>query len=59
MTLSQALPWGVNTDHVCPQWLTKTYSDCPGGPVAKNAPANAGGKGLIPGLGRFHTQQGN
>ena len=31
----------------------------PGGPVVKNLPANAGDTGLIPGLGQFHTLQGN
>ena len=29
-----------------------TYLGCPGGSVVKNPPANAGGAGLIPGLGR-------
>ena len=31
----------------------------PGGPVDKNSFANAGGTGLIPGLGRFHMPWGN
>ena len=31
----------------------------PGGSVVKNPPANAGDKGLIPGLGRFHVPQSN
>ena len=33
--------------------------DYPGGPMVKNSPANAGGMGLMPGLGRFHTPWGN
>ena len=33
--------------------------DFPGGPVVKNLPTNAGDKGLIPGLGRFHMPQGS
>ena len=33
--------------------------DFPGGPVAKNPPANAGNMGSIPGPGRFHMQWGN
>ena len=33
--------------------------DFPARPVVKNLPANAGGMGLIPGQGRFHTLQGN
>ena len=28
--------------------------DCPGGPVIKKPPANAGDRSSIPGLGRFH-----
>ena len=31
----------------------------PGGPVAKNLPANAGDTGLIPGLGRYHMPWSN
>ena len=31
----------------------------PGGPVAKNSPANAGDMGSIPGLGRSHMLQRN
>ena len=31
----------------------------PGSPVVKNLSANAGNMGLIPGLGRSHTPQGN
>ena len=33
--------------------------DFPGGPVVRNLPANAGNRGSIPGLGRFHMLQGN
>ena len=33
--------------------------DFPARPVVKNLPANAGGMGLIPGQGRFHTLRGN
>ena len=33
--------------------------DFPGGTVVKNLPANAGGTGLSPGLGRFHMLQSN
>ena len=33
--------------------------DIPGGPVAKNLPANAGDTGSIPGPGRAHMAQGN
>ena len=29
----------------------KKFRDFPGGPVVKNPPSNAGGAGLIPGLG--------
>ena len=36
----------------------KCMLEFPGGPVVKNLPANAGDAGLIPGLGRFHTQHG-
>ena len=28
--------------------------DCSGGPVIKKPPTNAGDRGAIPGLGRFH-----
>ena len=31
----------------------------PGGPVAKNLPANEGDTGLIPGLGRYHMPWSN
>ena len=34
-------------------------SDVPGSPVIKNAPANAGDTGSIPGQGRFHMLQSN
>ena len=33
--------------------------DFPDGPVAENLPANAGNRGLIPGLGGFHMPWGN
>ena len=33
--------------------------DFPDGPVLKNPPANAGDRGSIPGLGRFHVLFGN
>ena len=33
--------------------------DFPGGTVDKNPPANAGDKGSIPGLGRFHIPRSN
>ena len=33
--------------------------DSPGGPVVKNLSANAGDRGLIPGLGRSHMPWGN
>ena len=33
--------------------------DFPGGPVVKNLPANAGDKGLMSGLGRFHMLRSN
>ena len=33
--------------------------DLPGGPAAKNLPANTGDVGSIPGPGRSHTPQGN
>ena len=32
----------------------KKFKGFPGGPVAKNSPANAGDIGSIPGPGRFH-----
>ena len=34
------------------------YQDCPGGPVAKNLPANAGDTGSFPGRGRSHVPWG-
>ena len=34
------------------------YQDCPGGPVAKNPPANEGDTGSIPGQGRSHVPWG-
>ena len=34
------------------------FGNFPGGPVAKNPPANAGDMGSILGLGRFHMLQG-
>ena len=38
----------------------KIYAwDFPGGPVVKNVPVNAGDRGLIPGLGRFHMSLSN
>ena len=37
-------------------WLQK---DFPGGPEAKNPPANAGHKGSIPGPGRLRVPRGN
>ena len=35
---------------------TKILRDCPGGPLLKNLPVNAGDNGLIPGPERFHMQ---
>ena len=32
---------------------------CPGGPVVKNPPCNAGDPALIPGPGRSHMPRGN
>ena len=37
----------------------KTARDLPGGPVAKNPPANAVDTASIPGSGRSHMLQGN
>ena len=37
----------------------KIKQDFPGGPVAKNLPANAGDMDSIPGLGRFHIPRGD
>ena len=47
-----------------PEWLQskkkkKRIQDFPGGTVDKNPPANAGGKGLIPGPGRPHMPRRN
>ena len=39
--------------------MRKTKWDFPGGPVAKDLPANAGAACLIPGLGRVHMLQGS
>ena len=39
--------------------VKKHIEDTSGGPVVKNLPANAGGLGLILGLGRFTMLQGN
>ena len=33
------------------QMTNKAYGDCPGGPVVKNLPSNAGYMGSIPGQG--------
>ena len=38
--------------------LWKVLSDFPGGPVAKNSPANAGDTGLIPGPGQSQVPWG-
>ena len=35
----------------------KAVTAFPGGPVAKNLPANAGGTGSIPGLGRSRSYE--
>ena len=35
---------------------TKILRDCPGGPLLKNLPVNAGDNGLTPGPERFHMQ---
>ena len=37
----------------------KKTGDFPGGAVVKNLPANAGDKGLLPGLGRSHMLRSN
>ena len=39
--------------------LKETLGDFPGGTVVKNPPANAGGTGSSPGLGRSHMPQSN
>ena len=43
------------------EWSSQetVVQDLPGGAVFKNPPANAGDKGLSPGLGRFHMPWGN
>ena len=38
-------------------YLRKEEWGFPGGPLVKKAPANAGDKGSIPSLGRFHMPQ--
>ena len=38
------------------KWLPLDFC---GGPVVKNPPSNAGGMGLIPGMGRSHMEQGS
>ena len=42
-----------------PQRVNSAWQDFPGGLVVKDAPADAGDMGSIPGPGRFHTPQGN
>ena len=42
-----------------PSSKRRQVMDFLGGIVDKNPPANAGDKGLIPGLGRFHVPQSN
>ena len=37
----------------------KDGRDFPGGAMDKNSPVNAGGKGSVPGLGRFHVPWSN
>ena len=39
--------------------LEEREGDLPGGPVVKNPPANAGGTGSIPGLGRSYMLWSN
>jgi len=39
--------------------MNNSFQDFPGGPVAKNLPANARDMGSIPGPGRSHTPQGD
>ena len=39
--------------------LKDTGQDFPGHPVVKKPPANAGDRGLIPGLGGFHMPRSN
>ena len=42
-----------------PTTMNNSFQDFPGGPVAKNLPANAGDTGSIPGPGRSHMPRGN
>ena len=55
--------WKLNNMLLYNQEITgdvkKHIEDTSGGPVVKNLPANAGGLGLILGLGRFTMLQGN
>ena len=51
----EAEMWDNHTVH----WLSTLLMDFPGGPVVKNLPANTGGTGLIPRLGRFHLMLGD
>ena len=37
----------------------KQQGDFTGGPVVKHLPANSGGTGSVPGLGRSHMSRGN
>ena len=39
--------------------INRNSRDFPGGPVVRSPPANAGGTGLIPGLGRSHMPRSN
>ena len=41
------------------KFVKKKMQDFAGGTVDKNLPANAGGMGLIPGLGGFHVLWSN
>jgi len=44
----------LNSIHLRSYWEKKDFSEhLPGDSVVKNLPANAGGAGLIPGLGRL------
>ena len=45
-----------NIKHV---FFKSKNQDVPGGRVVKNPPANAGDRGPIPDLGRFHVAQSN
>ena len=42
-----------------PQRVNSAWQDFPGGLVVKDALADAGDMGSIPGPGRFHMAQGN